>query len=78
MQSYDRKIYSRQFARLLNKALKTGEGDAQAALSWLEKSNRPILTMLLDKHALEKTDAYLDAREHLERRLTEKEAETKA
>jgi hypothetical protein len=75
MQSYDREIYSRQFARLLNKALKAGQGDAQAALTWLENSNRPMLTMLFDKHPLEMTDAYLDAREHLQRRLDEKETE---
>jgi hypothetical protein len=69
MVSYDREKYSRQFARLLNKALKAGQGDAQAALAWLEKSNRPLLTLFFDKHPLEATDAYLDAREHLQRRL---------
>ena len=72
-QPYDRQVYSRHFARLLNRALKMGAGDAQAALHWLEKRHRPVLTVLLSRHKLEVSDAYMDVREHILKRINESE-----
>lgn len=66
---YDREVYSRHFARLLNRALKKGNGDADQALIWLEKKYRPVLAVLLSRHRLEVSDAYMDVREHILKRI---------
>jgi hypothetical protein len=71
-QPYDRQVYSRHFARLLNRALKMGDGQPEAALSWLEKKHRPMLTLLLSRHKLEVSDAYMDVREHIIKRIKDK------
>lgn len=68
MPDYDKRIYSRSFARLLNKALDRGGGDPHRALAWLERKYNPVLTMLFSRHRLEQTDAYMDVREHLQKR----------
>ena len=68
MPTYDKSIYSRNFARLLNKALNKGNGDARRALEWLERKYNPILAMLFTRHRLAQTDAYMDVREHLQKR----------
>jgi hypothetical protein len=68
MPIYNKSIYSRSFARLLNKALNKGGGDPRRALAWLERKYHPILAMLFTRHRLEQTDAYMDVREHLQKR----------
>jgi hypothetical protein len=72
---YDREIYSYHFARLLNRALKKGAGDAQQALAWLHKSYPLIRTLLWSGHRLEITDAFMDVREHLINRAENKMVE---
>lgn len=67
--AYDQNIYSRQFARLLNHALKQGEGDAERALHWLEQRYRLVLTILMTRYKAETADAYMDVREHLVNRI---------
>lgn len=67
--SYDQNIYSQQFARLLNHALKQGAGDAQQALIWLERRYRLVLTILLTRYKAEMADAFMDVREHLVKRI---------
>lgn len=69
MNSYNRDIYSRTFARLLNKAMKRGEGDPREALNWLDKRYKAILGFLFTRHRLESVDAYLDVREHILKRI---------
>jgi hypothetical protein len=69
MSVYDQEVYQRNFARLLNRAIKAGQGDATMALMWLDSHYRPIWTILFSKHKAEMTDAYLDAREHLIKRI---------
>lgn len=69
--AYDQAIYSRQFARLLNHALKQGDGDAHKALQWLERRYRLVLTMMLTRYKAEMADAYMDVREHLLKRSEE-------
>ncbi|MDA1330340.1 MAG: hypothetical protein DWG76_05195 [Chloroflexi bacterium] len=66
---YNREIYSRTFARLLNKALKRGNGDAQLALAWLDRRHHLLFALLFTRYKLETTDAYLDVREHIENRI---------
>ncbi|HKY79593.1 MAG TPA: hypothetical protein VI688_03645 [Anaerolineales bacterium] len=68
---YDRDIYSRYFARLLNQALKQGGGDSQAALGWLEKRYRLVLALFFSRHRREMSDAYMDVREHILNRMKE-------
>lgn len=72
---YDREFYSRNFARLLNHALKKGGGDAQAALNWLEKKYRLTLSLFFSKHKPELSDAYMDVREHILNRIKEQAKE---
>jgi hypothetical protein len=67
--AYDQNVYSRQFARLLNRALKQGGGNAQKGLDWLERRYRLVLTMLLTRYKAEMADAYMDVREHLVNRI---------
>ena len=69
MTTYDRDFYSRSFARLINKALKKGNGDPEKALYWLEKRYNPLLALLFSRHRMELADAYLDAREHISKRI---------
>lgn len=66
---YDHDVYSRNFARLLNRALKIGGGDAEKALQWLERKNKPFWTVLFSKHKAELSDAFMDVREHLVKRI---------
>ncbi|MGH2583061.1 MAG: hypothetical protein ACRDFQ_09230 [Anaerolineales bacterium] len=69
MTNYDRDFYSRRFARLINKALEKGKGDPMKALYWLEKRYNPLLALLFSRHRVELADAYLDAREHILKRI---------
>lgn len=69
MPAYDKDVYSRSFARLLNKALKKGGGDPAQALHWLDTRYKPLFAMLFSRHKLERTDAYMDVREHIVKRL---------
>jgi len=71
--SYDRDVYSRYFARLLNQALKQGGGDARAALLWLEKRYRLVLGLFFSRHRREMSDAYMDVREHIQNRIKQEE-----
>lgn len=67
--TYDQNIYSRQFARLLNRALKQGGGNPQVALDWLERRYRLVLTMMLTRYKAEMADAFMDVRAHLVKRI---------
>ena len=69
MPAYDRDVYSRHFARLLNKALKKGGGDPAQALAWLDTKYRLLLALLFSRHKLEMADAFMDAREHIIKRI---------
>ena len=71
MSGYDRDLYSRNFARLLNRALKKGGGDASKALEWLDRKYKPLWAVLFSKHRAEISDAYMDVREHIEKRIQE-------
>ena len=71
--SYDRDVYSRYFARLLNHALKQGGGDSQAALRWLDQRYRLVLALFFSRHRREMSDAYMDVREHIVKRIKESE-----
>ncbi|MEX2160636.1 MAG: hypothetical protein WD751_01870 [Anaerolineales bacterium] len=75
--AYDREIYSRTFARLLNQGLKRGKGDARLALQWLEKKYRLLPALLFSRHRPEVSDAYLDVREHFLKRIKEEVKEAK-
>jgi hypothetical protein len=75
MPAYDREYYSRTFARLLNTAMQKGQGDARQALAWLDKRYKPLLALLFTRHKLETSDAYMDAREHITKRI-ENESKT--
>lgn len=74
MPAYDREFYSRRFARLLDRAMQKGQRDPQKALAWLEKGYKPLLALMLTRHKLETSDAYMDVREHILKRI-ENEAE---
>ena len=69
MPAYDKEIYSRNFARLLNRAMKRGGGDPRQALLWLDKKYKPLLALLFTRHRLEMSDAYMDVREHIRKRI---------
>jgi hypothetical protein len=71
MPTYDRDVYSRDFARLLNKALKSANGDARKALVLLESRYRLVPSLIFSRHRAETSDAYLDVREHLLNRIHE-------
>jgi hypothetical protein len=71
MPDYDRDLYSRNFARLLNRALKNGGGDAGKALEWLDRKYKPLWAVLFSKHRAEMSDAYMDVREHIVKRIKE-------
>ncbi len=77
MSGYDREIYQRNFARLLNRALKVGGGDAAKALEWLDHKYKPLWTVLFSRHRAEMSDAYMDVREHIVKRIKEKEERAK-
>lgn len=69
MPTYDHEIYSRKFARLLNTALKKGGGDPKEALAWLDRKYKPLFALLFTRSKLETTDAYMDVREHIRKRI---------
>jgi len=69
MPNYDHDAYSRKFARLINRAMKRGEGDPSKALDWLDKRYKPFFALLFTQQRLETTDAYLDVREHILKRI---------
>ncbi len=71
MSGYDRDLYSQTFARLLNRALKKGGGDAAKALEWLDRNYKPFWHVLFGKHKAEMSDAYMDVREHIVKRMKE-------
>lgn len=73
MVRYDREVYSREFARLLNRALKQGQGDANQALAWLQAKYHLPLVLLFSPNRLELSDAFLDVREHILMRIREAE-----
>jgi len=75
---YDRDIYSRHFARLLNQALKSGGGDPQQALDWLQSKYHLTLTLLFSRHRLEISDAFMDVREHIVKRIAENEKQVES
>lgn len=75
---YDRPVYERTFARLLDRSLAKGKNDPAKALKWLNRPFRYALAVTFTVHRLETTDAFLDVREHLSKRIellggTEKE-----
>jgi hypothetical protein len=69
MATYDREIYSQQFARLLNRAMQRGQGDPRLALDWLDKKYKLIFSLVFSRHKLEISDAYMDVREHIVKRI---------
>jgi hypothetical protein len=71
---YDHESYSRNFARLLNTALKRGGGDPRAAMTWLNRKYKPLLVLLFSRNKLETIDAYMDVREHITKRIEGEEA----
>lgn len=73
MPSYNHDVYSRKFARLLNKAIKHGSGDPVKALNWLDKKYKPFFALLFSRQRVESTDAYLDVREHILKRIEAQE-----
>ncbi|MEX1247675.1 MAG: hypothetical protein WEA61_04280 [Anaerolineales bacterium] len=70
-------MYSRNFARLLNRALKIGGGDARLALEWLNKRYRLFPILLFSRHRPEISDAYMDVRDHILKRIKEQDAGNK-
>ena len=71
MADYDRDFYSRNFARLLNRALKQGDGDPVRALDWLDHRYKWFWKILFGRHKAEMADAYMDVREHIVKRIEE-------
>lgn len=71
MPTYDREVYSRSFARLLDEAMHKGAGDPRRALAWLERKYKLALALALTRHKLETSDAYMDVREHILKRIEE-------
>lgn len=79
MSNYHRLTYERTFARLLDRSLAKGKNDPTKALEWLNRPFRYALAVTFTVHRLETTDAFLDVREHLSKRIellaeTEKKA----
>ncbi|MCL5428751.1 MAG: hypothetical protein M1347_02955 [Chloroflexi bacterium] len=72
MAEYDHDVYSRNFARLLNRALKKGGGDAASALEWLDRHYKPVWAFVFNRHRAELADAYMDVREHIVKRIKDK------
>ena len=77
MPSYNHDVYSRKFARLLNKAIKRGSGDPVRALNWLDNKYKPFIALLFSRQRVESTDAYLDVREHILKRIEAQEIQGK-
>lgn len=75
MPAYDKEIYSQKFARLLNRAMKQGDGDPQKALHWLDKKYKPLFALFFTRHKLETSDAYMDVREHVVNRIEASDSE---
>ena len=69
MRPYDHDFYSQQFARLLNRSLQKGKGDPTLALDWLDRKYKLILSLMFTRHKLEISDAYMDVREHMLKRV---------
>lgn len=69
MPPYDQDVYSQRFARLLNRALQKGKGDPKLALSWLDKRYKLLFSLAFTRHKLEVSDAYMDVREHILKRI---------
>ena len=69
MRPYDHDIYSQQFARLLNRSLQKGQGDPKLALEWLDKRYKLLFSLMFTRHKLEMSDAYMDVREHILKRM---------
>lgn len=74
MPAYDRDLYSSKFARLLNQAMQKGQGDPHRALAWLDQKYKVLFALLFTRHKMETSDAYMDVREHIVKRI-ENEAE---
>ena len=68
MANYQRDVYEKSFARLLNKALRKGANDPELALKWIDKRYRLLLILLTTQYRVESTDALMDVREHLIKR----------
>ena len=69
MDSYDRSIYETTFASLLDQSLRKGSNDPERALKWLNRPMRYFFALLRTSNRLEVTDAFLDVREHLTKRI---------
>ena len=69
MRPYSHDIYSQQFARLLNRALQNGKGDPKLALEWLDRKYKLVFSLMFSRHKLEMSDAYMDVREHIVKRI---------
>jgi len=69
MSNYDRSVYENAFASLLDLSLKKGGNDPVRALKWLNRPLRYFFAVMRSRHRLETTDAFLDVREHLEKRM---------
>ena len=69
MPTYDHDLYSRKFARLLNTAIKRGSGDPVKALNWLDKKYKAYIVLIFSRRRVENTDAFLDVREHILKRI---------
>lgn len=72
MPAYDRELYSRAFARLLEQAMQKGKGDPRLALHWLQHKYKLLLALALTRHKLETSDAYMDVREHIQKRIEDR------
>jgi hypothetical protein len=69
MKSYNRSEYESAFAQLLERSLAKGKNDPGKALKWLNRPFRYSLAIIFNSNRLETTDAFLDVREHLEKRI---------
>ena len=70
MRPYNHDIYSQQFARLLNRSLQKGQGDPRLALEWLDKKYKLLFAVMFTRNKLEISDAYMDVREHIVKRIS--------
>jgi hypothetical protein len=69
MPAYDRELYSSRFARLLNEAMQKGKGNPRKALRWLDRKYKLLFALLFTRHKMEISDAYMDVREHILKRI---------
>jgi hypothetical protein len=75
MSKYNHDIYRRSFARLLNKAIKRGGNSPQNAMIWLENRYKLFVVLMFTRYRVETTDAYMDVREHLAKRISGQSSE---